>query len=72
MQYVHIPTGYNMLSKHILLSIKALAKKVDQKLYIHCHHSGMGGQAVAAIFLIRKTSAQTEESLKLWKKLELK
>lgn len=65
MQYVHIPTGYNMLSKHILLSIKALAKKVDQKLYIHCHHGKHRGPTVAAVFLIEKNVCTNEESLKL-------
>jgi len=47
--YVHIPIGYDGISKHAGDSLTRVAREMDGPIYLHCHHGKHRGPAAAAI-----------------------
>lgn len=47
--YVHIPIGYDGISKHAQDSLTRVAREKEGPIYLHCHHGKHRGPAAAAI-----------------------
>ena len=49
LRYIHIPIGYDGLSREAELALARVARETDGPVYIHCHHGKHRGPAAAAI-----------------------
>ena len=49
LRYVHIPIGYNGISREQSLQIAKAMRDAPRPIYIHCHHGQHRGPAAAAI-----------------------
>ncbi|MGN6133767.1 MAG: hypothetical protein ACTHOU_04660 [Aureliella sp.] len=49
MRYIHVPIGYDGVSREAGRALARVAREVPGKIYIHCHHGKHRGPAAAAI-----------------------
>ncbi|MFN7625866.1 MAG: hypothetical protein ACK5PZ_03475 [Pirellula sp.] len=48
MRYVHLPHGYDGISKNRLMEITKALRELDKPIYLHCHHGKHRGPTAAA------------------------
>lgn len=68
MRYVHLPHGYDGISRKIQLQLSRAPEELPGPLYVHCHHGMHRGPTAAAIVCMAKeewTAAEASEWLKL-------
>ena len=66
-RYVHLPHGYDGISRNLQLQLAKAATELDGPLYVHCHHGKHRGPTAAAIICMTKDSwdsVQAEQWLK--------
>jgi len=51
-RYVHIPIGYDGISKSARAALSSAARECDGPIYVHCHHGKHRGPAAAAVLCI--------------------
>lgn len=68
LRYVHIPTGYDGISKEAGLSLARLVRDAQGPFYIHCHHGVHRGPAAAAVACIASGAVDGEGALKILEK----
>lgn len=49
LRYVHIPIGYDGLSREATLSLVRVMRECEGPVYVHCHHGKHRGPAAAAV-----------------------
>lgn len=49
LRYIHIPIGYDGLTREAQLALVRVVRESDAPIYIHCHHGKHRGPAAAAI-----------------------
>ena len=64
LRYIHIPIGYGELEENDSLSLAHVAK-LDEVLFVHCHHGKHRGPAAVAVIMIDKGSCTNEEALQI-------
>jgi protein tyrosine phosphatase (PTP) superfamily phosphohydrolase (DUF442 family) len=65
LRYVHIPIGYDGVSKDAALSLARLVKEAEGPIYIHCHHGKHRGPAAAAVACIAAGEATGETAVEI-------
>lgn len=68
LRYVHIPIGYDGVSKNAGNSLTRLMREVPGKIYVHCHHGRHRGPAAAAVACIAGGVATGNKALEILKK----
>lgn len=63
MKYIHIPIGYDGITRDASLSFLRAAKDLKGPVYIHCHHGRHRGPAAAAMVGMCKGSLTKERAL---------
>lgn len=68
LRYVHLPIGYDGLSRQQTVRIARAARELPSPIYLHCHHGRHRGPAAAAIALLATDpQACTNDALHLLK-----
>lgn len=67
LQYVHIPIGYDGLSRDAQLMLTRVARESEGPIYVHCHHGKHRGPAAAAIVCMAEGSADHARSAEILK-----
>jgi len=67
LQYVHIPIGYDGLSREAQLMLTRVARESEGPIYVHCHHGKHRGPAAAAIVCMAEGSADHARSAEILK-----
>lgn len=49
MRYVHLPAGYDGAQTNVVLQVAKMARGVDGRIFVHCHHGRHRGPAMAAL-----------------------
>ena len=62
-KYIHIPIGYDGISKAASLAFLRAAKEVTEPVYIHCHHGRHRGPAAAAMVGMCRGSLDQQQAL---------
>lgn len=65
LRYVHIPIGYDGISKDAGAALAQLVQEADGPFYVHCHHGRHRGPAAAAIACIADGAATSESALQI-------
>lgn len=68
LRYVHIPIGYDGISRESALAMSRVAKEVKGLTYVHCHHGKHRGPAAAAVICLAAGTASKQEALDLMKR----
>jgi len=68
LRYVHIPIGYDGVSRDAGKSLASLVKNAEGPFYIHCHHGRHRGPAAAAVACIADGDVDGEEALAILEK----
>lgn len=63
LRYVHIPIGYDGVSREAGLQLAKLARDAEGPIYIHCHHGTHRGPAAAAVACIAAGAANADEAV---------
>jgi protein tyrosine phosphatase (PTP) superfamily phosphohydrolase (DUF442 family) len=58
--YVHIPVGYDGITRQEQLSLKQVLRQKKSPYYIHCHHGTQRGPTAAALLLLMQGKSQNE------------
>jgi len=45
LRYVHVPIGYDGITKPLALQIVAAARLSPEPIFVHCHHGGRSRKA---------------------------
>src|SRR5687768_1611489 len=64
MRYVHLPHGYDGISRETQLKLVKAMQVVDGPVYIHCHHGKHRGPAAAAVVCMAKADWTPNDALK--------
>lgn len=67
LRYVHIPIGYDGLSRDAQLMLTRVARESEGPIYVHCHHGKHRGPAAAAIVCMAEGSADHARSVEILK-----
>ena len=67
LRYVHIPVGYDGISRHAGLSLARVVRDTVGPIYIHCHHGRHRGPAAAAIACQVEGVVDSEAALRILK-----
>jgi protein tyrosine phosphatase (PTP) superfamily phosphohydrolase (DUF442 family) len=68
LRYVHIPMGYDGVSKNAGSLLTRLIRDVRGPIYVHCHHGRHRGPAAAAVACVAGGIATGSEALEILKK----
>ncbi|WP_299462481.1 cytochrome c [uncultured Gimesia sp.] len=63
MKYVHVPIGYDGISREAGLAFARAAKELKGPIYIHCHHGQHRGPAAAAMVGLCRGSLDQKRAL---------
>jgi protein tyrosine phosphatase (PTP) superfamily phosphohydrolase (DUF442 family) len=64
MRYVHLPHGYDGISRETQLKLVKAIEVVEGPVYIHCHHGKHRGPAAAAVVCMAKMDWTAGDALK--------
>ncbi len=64
LRYVHVPIGYDGIDDLAQRTLARVAKDIDGKIYVHCHHGKHRGPAAAAI-VCRADDGRSAEAARL-------
>ena len=64
MRYVHLPHGYDGISRETQLKLVKAMQVVEGPVYIHCHHGKHRGPAAAAVVCMAKADWTPNDALK--------
>lgn len=64
MRYVHLPHGYDGISRETQLKLVKAMESVEGPVYIHCHHGKHRGPAAAAVICMAKADWTPNDALK--------
>jgi len=68
LRYVHIPLGYDGISKPDGQRLAKVIRDGEGPIYVHCHHGRHRGPAAAAVMCIAEGSADHEAAIALLEK----
>lgn len=68
LRYVHIPIGYDGISRESALAMVRVAKEAKGQTYVHCHHGKHRGPAAAAVICLSAGTISKPEALDLMKR----
>lgn len=63
MRYVHLPHGYDGISRETQLKLVKAMEVVEGPVYVHCHHGKHRGPAAAAVICMGKMGWTPDEAL---------
>lgn len=70
MRYVHLPIGYDGISRERALQISKAVQSSPGRVFIHCHHGHHRGPTAAAVALIATERWSNERSLAWMKQVK--
>ena len=68
LRYIHIPIGYDGISRESALAMVRVTKEAKGLTYVHCHHGKHRGPAAAAVMCLAAGTASKQEALDLMKR----
>jgi protein tyrosine phosphatase (PTP) superfamily phosphohydrolase (DUF442 family) len=65
LKYVHIPIGYDGISREAGAALTRVVRDAEQPIYIHCHHGKHRGPAAAAVACIAAGKVDSKLALEI-------
>jgi protein tyrosine phosphatase (PTP) superfamily phosphohydrolase (DUF442 family) len=65
LRYIHIPIGYDGISKPAIAALARAVRDVEGPIYIHCHHGKHRGPAAAAVACITSRHVHGKAALQI-------
>ncbi|MFM1942959.1 MAG: hypothetical protein RI897_1941 [Verrucomicrobiota bacterium] len=65
LRYVHLPVGYDGAQTNVVLQVVKMARVLEGRVFVHCHHGRHRGPAMAAL-VCRATEGWRQEDALGW------